>query len=229
VDEELPRGYADDRGLNRLLAFSDGVFAIAITLLILTIDIPEVPPADPDKLGSFLRILAPEFLSFCISFAVVGLYWISHHRKFRYIKRYDEGLLWLNLLFLFAVVILPFPTEVIGDYSDQPAAMVLYGGSLAFAGFCAAGLWWYAAGSFRLVDRTDLSEHEVRSSLLYSLAPAFIFLASAGIAFVHVGLAQFLWFLPLPIYIGIELSRHRARKRLDAERRATRGQATRPG
>ena len=103
----------DEEGTGRLEAFSDGVFAIAITLLILEIGVPHVP-AD-GSLWRALRELWPSYLSYAISFVIIGVMWINHHNLFRDIARVDHYLLVLNLLLLMSISFLPFPTAVVAN------------------------------------------------------------------------------------------------------------------
>src|SRR3712207_227979 len=106
--------------LDRIVNSTDGVFAIVITLLILTIQVPEIPPAlVAQELPSRLLALAPKFLSYVISFLVVAIYWMAHHSIFRPIKGYDRRLLWLNFLFLMMISFLPFPTSLLGEYREH--------------------------------------------------------------------------------------------------------------
>lgn len=122
----------DGRSLNRILNLSDGVFAIALTLLVLNIEVPEVP-ADlaAEELPGELLALWPKFLSYVISFVVIIFYWMAHHSIFGLIRDHDRALLWLNSLFLMCVAFLPFPTALIGEYGDQQLVVVIYAGSLA--------------------------------------------------------------------------------------------------
>src|SRR5258707_188668 len=99
-------------GLERLIFFSDAVIAIAITLLVLDLRLPE---ASGESLAAQLGDLSSSFLSFFMSFAVIGLFWEAHHRLFGFIERYDRTLLWLNLAFLFLIASLPFPTSVLAN------------------------------------------------------------------------------------------------------------------
>jgi len=99
---------------SRLEAFSDGVFAIAITLLILEIKVP--PPGAAGELGPALARLWPSYLALVTSFANVGVMWINHHRLFGLIERTDEGLLGLNLLLLLGVTLVPFPTALLAEH-----------------------------------------------------------------------------------------------------------------
>ena len=109
-----------DRDIERVAFFSDGVFAIAITLLVLEIRLPEPKPGSHSSLSSALLVeLWPDFYSFLISFWFVGTLWIAHHRVFRYIRDYDRGLLLVNLFFLMWIVLLPFSATLLSRYEDQ--------------------------------------------------------------------------------------------------------------
>jgi uncharacterized membrane protein len=108
----------------RLEAFSDGVFAIVITLLILDIRIPVVHPTD---LGAALVNILPQILTYILSFFIVGLYWHLHHQVAAQIKLIDGAFIWLNLAWLLFVSILPFPTALLGRYPLQPIPLTIYG------------------------------------------------------------------------------------------------------
>jgi TMEM175 potassium channel family protein len=108
----------------RLEAFSDGVFAIVITLLILDIRIPVVEPA---QLGAALVDLLPQLLTYILSFFIVGLYWHLHHQVAAEIKQIDGAFIWLNLVWLLFVSVLPFPTALLGRYPLQPIPLTIYG------------------------------------------------------------------------------------------------------
>jgi TMEM175 potassium channel family protein len=108
----------------RTVFFSDAVFAIAITLLALELRVPEIPtdPASGQELAAKLLELWPGFVSFVLSFWLVGSYWIAHHRHFRYLRGYDRRVLVVNLLFLMWVVLVPFSTSLLGEYGHLQIA-----------------------------------------------------------------------------------------------------------
>jgi len=114
----------------RLEAFSDGVYAIAITLLILNIRIPEVAPA---FLGSALLQMLPQVFAYGMSFFVIALYWFSHHRVAQQVKQIDGTFVWLNMIWLLFVTIMPFPTALLGRYPFQPLPIAIYGADLILA------------------------------------------------------------------------------------------------
>jgi uncharacterized membrane protein len=136
---------------NRLEAFSDGVFAIAITLLVLEI---KVPPGESIGLG--LLHLWPSYLAYAISFIVIGAIWINHHTMFDWIVRADQKLLLLNTLHLMFIAFLPFPTAVLAEafhaHSGQDVAAAFYAGNLMVIEVFVTAMWWYAASHRELLN-----------------------------------------------------------------------------
>jgi uncharacterized membrane protein len=135
---------------NRVEAFSDGVFAIAITLLILTVGIDGAPRGD---LGSYLTGLWPAYLAYAASFLTIGIMWINHHLIFRQFERVDGPMLILNLLLLMLIAFVPFPTRVVAEFArsgaDRRDAALLYGLTMTITAVCFFALWFY--GSRRLL------------------------------------------------------------------------------
>jgi uncharacterized membrane protein len=109
---------------SRLEAFSDGVFAIVITLLILDIRFPEV---DYSQFGATLKSVLPRILAYVLSFIIIGLYWVIHHNSMHAVKKTDRGFLWLNILFLLCVSFIPFPTSLVGRYPFEAGPIIIYG------------------------------------------------------------------------------------------------------
>ena len=158
---------------SRVEAFSDGVFAIAITLLILDI---KIPAAGGGALARELLRQWPSYLSFLISFAFIGIMWINHHRLFTHIARCDDVLLVLNLLLLLGVVVVPFPTAVVAMHlgePDQRAALILYNSTYVFIAVVFNLLWRYASSSKRHLLARDVDAASVdRISHQYGFGPA---------------------------------------------------------
>ena len=145
--------------MERLSFFSDAVFAIAITLLVLEIRVPD--GLSPAELTAALGEMWPKFVSYLISFSLIGGYWRAHHRIFHYIKAYDRWLISLNLLFLMCVAFLPFPSSLLGEYGGQLVPVEIYAGSVAATGLSLGGMWWYATRGRRLTDG-DLDPRLIR-------------------------------------------------------------------
>lgn len=200
--DKPPGRRSEPRGLSRLEAFSDGVFAIAITLLVLSIDVPD--GLGERALARWLANLGPELFSFVLSFLVIGRFWRAHHLLFRQVRGSDDVVLTLNTLFLLSVAFLPVPTAVLGEYGEYPAAYVLYAVSVALCGILLAAIWAYIAHEGRLTaDQEDPRAR--RWQLARFLAAPVVFLASvpaalAGLFFVVIGM----WvFLPPLVRLGL--------------------------
>jgi uncharacterized membrane protein len=151
----------EEKETGRVEAFSDGVFAVAITLLVLNIKIPGLGlspsnlPNDP-QLWSLLIKEWPMFAAYATSFATIGVMWLNHHRLYSHIKRTDTGLLLLNLLLLVVIVFIPVPTALISEYlvqPDQHAAALLYSGTMVILAVCYNLLWRYASYHNRLLGK----------------------------------------------------------------------------
>ncbi len=115
---------------NRVEAFSDGVFAIVITLLILEIKVPEV---DYQQLSAALIELLPRIFVYIMSFGLIGVYWVAHHQSLQLVGKLNGFLLWLNLLYLLTVSFMPFPTALLGRYPMQPIPIIIYAVNLIVA------------------------------------------------------------------------------------------------
>lgn len=127
-----------DATTNRIEAFSDGVFAIVMTLLVLELAVPvlNAPPSEQEARKALLE-LVPKFISYVLSFLIVAIYWVNHHQFFLSLKRSDPVLLWLNIHLLFWVSFIPFPTAFIGEYYTLKTGVILFAvvnfmGSVAF-------------------------------------------------------------------------------------------------
>jgi len=194
----LPRQEDDEaaeEGIGRILALSDGVFAIAMTLLILEIAVPA--PGVTDLPKALLR-LWPHYLAYVLSFVVIARFWVAHHVSFRLIARYDGVLVWLNLLLLMFVSFLPFPTAVLGAHNGEPAAAVLYAAAVILTGTASTAYWWYASGRGGLL-RSDVGDAQVRALRARALSsPVFFALTLPIAAFVPFA-AEILWFLVFPL------------------------------
>jgi uncharacterized membrane protein len=156
-------------GLERLIFFSDAVFAIAITLLVLDIQLPG-NPNDADIPGALAKV-APQIGGYVLSFFVIGAYWIAHHRFYRHIVRYDHALLWLNLFLLLFIAFIPFPTRVVSNYGNVREAVILYAATIALTGIVMAVNWWYAVSGHRLIE-PDLDPAFIRWVYFLDTPPA---------------------------------------------------------
>ena len=187
----------DDRGTvnqdndtSRIEAFSDGVFAIAITLLVIEIGVPHLgdEPEGTTLVGALVDRW-PSYLGYVISFLVIGTVWANHHNRFRFIVRSDHVLLFLNTLFLMCVAFIPFPTALLAEYVREPeqrtTAVAVYSGTLAVTAIFFTALWLYAANNYRLVD-WSLSPALLRSMTRRYVAGMVLYILAFALAFVSV-------------------------------------------
>src|SRR5678815_3210633 len=141
--------------MERFILFSDGVFAICITLLVIEIKVPNPEQLDSlsdPGLWQYLSHHALNFLGFLISFGIIGHYWTVHHRIFGYGKGYTSGLIWLNLGFLFSVVLLPFSSGLLAEYGSDTHMYLPYGiyaANICLTGFMNCWLWLYVSNPKR--------------------------------------------------------------------------------
>jgi uncharacterized membrane protein len=187
--EHVESARSQEKEVARIAAFSDGVFAIAITLLALQLDIPS---GDGVDVWAALQNLWPSFLSFGISFAVIGAYWIAHHRLFSLVERYDRKLLWLNLLSLFFIVLMPFTTSLIGEHGSSKVGVIVYALSVAGAGFANTGMAAYALGARRLCAET-VSDDLVKMHIWRGLVIALTFVVSLALLPLGPAIVEMSW------------------------------------
>ncbi|MCB0831691.1 MAG: DUF1211 domain-containing protein [Solirubrobacterales bacterium] len=178
------------RDLSRIYAFTDGVFAIAITLLVLQIEVPSGLTSNSQFLDA-LNDLVPDFFAFAISFLVIGSYWIRHHRLMRMVREYDQTLMAVTMFYLAWVVLLPFSSQLIGEYgSEVTLTTVFYILNLALIG---ASLTL----TIRVIVKHRLSdpkyEWELESGFKSSAFVSGIFLLTAPIGLVLGGWTPLLW------------------------------------
>ncbi|MBV1851359.1 TMEM175 family protein [Catellatospora tritici] len=196
----------DSVEFGRVLSFSDGLFAIAMTLLVVEVGVPKlVHEGDIRELARDLSDLIPNFVGFFLSFAVIGRYWIAHHQMFSLLRGVDLGMIMRNLVYLAFVAFLPFPTALLGDYFSNPLAISVY----AVVAAIVSGL---EVVLLRHAYRADLLRVRIRPEVLRwgtmaSLSPVVLFALSIPVAYWNTGAAVAVWFLSIPV--GIYLNRIR--------------------
>jgi uncharacterized membrane protein len=200
----LSRTYSRDSvEFARVLAFSDGLFAIAMTLLIVSVTVPHI--ADEDSihdLADALNDLSPAFVSFFISFAVIGRYWLAHHQFISLLDAMDQAFIGLNLVYLAFIAFLPFPTALLGEYFSNPLSVVIYAVAVGIVSGMEVVL-------FRHAYRRDLLRRKpppevYRFGVIASLSPLFFFAISIPVAFASTTLAVAIWFLTAPFGVLLE-------------------------
>ena len=185
----------------RLESFSDGVFAFAITLLVLSIPIPDIKPANDQLLTSALFHAIPQLAPYITSFATIGIIWLNHHAMFHEVENVKHTTLTLNLLLLLVVAFIPYPTGVIGKYGALRSAVVLYGATFTAAGLAFSALWFDIRRNSLSRERENgarIHSRTVRNLIgpvIYPAATALAFIAPKVSLGIFFGLAAF-YFLP---------------------------------
>ena len=189
--------------LSRARALADGVFAFALTLLVLQLTIPlglcNGTPTTPAPSASSCSVLVSDALSkdyraffgYVETFLIIGIWWVNHHRVFRFVERYDSTLLWLNLVFLLTVAVAPFVVGLFLQYPETSAALFLFSLEMALSGFLLAGIWAYAGHRGLLSSEADPVIRKYLRTRGWVI-PSF-FLAGALIAPVLPLAVQFVW------------------------------------
>jgi len=184
----------------RVVFFSDAVFAIVITLLVLELKVPHLTEHNEASVQRALFELIPNVLGFVISFLIIGLMWVEHHRIFRYIDNYDSGLLWRNLLLLLCVSFVPFPTALFSENFWSRTAFILY--TASFGGVATAKLliWRHAAKAGLLKKDVGpmLEQRIARRSMAVPLACAI----AIGLSFISIFIAP-LSFMLIPLFARV--------------------------
>ena len=194
--EKTKVDHQEQLGLERLIFFSDAVFAIAITLLALEIQLPEGDELVNDRqLFNHLTGMWHDFFAYSISFLVIGTFWMAHHRKFRFIIKYDGRLIFLNLLFLMVIAFMPFPSSIISKYPYR-SATIFYALTMLLAGLLMAGIWRYASTKKHLID-PQLDGRQKRRQFIAPLITSAIFFISICVSFWDPGIARIIWVLIL--------------------------------
>jgi TMEM175 potassium channel family protein len=188
----------------RALAFSDGLFAISMTLLVVGITVPTLTDGDSvHELAEALNDLTSNFVSFFVSFAVIGRYWVAHHTYFAQLESLDRALIALNLVYLAFIAFLPFPTALLGTYFENPLSIVIYAVNVALVSGMEVVLFRHSYRAGLLRQTIPLNVYRWGAAM--SLSPVVFFLLSVPVAFVDTGLAVTVWFLAVPV--GVVASR----------------------
>lgn len=183
----------------RVETLTDSVFAIAMTLMVFNMKVPEIPAGSVGwELSRKLLGMWHEFMIYAISFLVLGIYWVGHHNHFHWIRKTDRKSLWINLAFLFTVTLIPFSTILVGRYPEQRDAIIFYGVNLALVGLLLYAHLSYATGAGHLVDPA-MHPGMIRLAKKLILTGPAACLVAIIVAFFHPGVATLLYLL-VPIF-----------------------------
>jgi len=171
--------------LDRISFFTDGVFAIAITLLVIEFKVPVVEHPTDHLLWDALKEMSWKLLGFIISFCIVGYYWSVHHRIFGYVEKYTSRLIWLNLLFLFSVVLLPFTSGLLGEYASDTHLMIpysVYVMNICLTALMNAVLWFYVSNPKHDLLTHHISKERILLGFYFTLVVPILFIISLLVA-----------------------------------------------
>ncbi|MEO8404414.1 MAG: TMEM175 family protein [Chitinophagaceae bacterium] len=199
--------------LDRVALFSDAVFAISITLLAIEIKVPEVnlEHLSDKTLGHALLTIIPRFIGFILSFFVVGLYWLSHYRLFRYVGHCSQQLIWNNLIFLLSIVIMPFSTVFLSEYyySSLRLPLAFYTLNICFSGFFSYRLWSIVGKEGNKLS-IDLPKVVVKYNKARAVATPLVFVFISLLSFINPFIAHIL--PPFILILGGLIRRYYYRK-----------------
>ena len=207
--------------LGRIISLTDGVFAFALTLLVLSLAVPVLNGSLPaaqlsGQLWAALRSDYGAFLGYVFVFVMIAIWWIIHHRLFRYILRYDDLLVTMNLGLLLEIAVMPFVLKVYVSYSDTTVAVILFALIEVATGLTLALIWWYATHGHRLVAK-NLPESVIRYFRYRTLFSPVVFTISIAVAFVSVTAAEICW---LGVFVSARLSLYSQKRPGDPDSRS---------
>lgn len=187
----------------RLVSLSDGVFAFAMTLMVITLDVPKPDSVTTADLPRTVQRQWPEFLSYFLSFWIIVTYWFVHRRMFRQITSEDAMLGWLNIFFLFCIVFLPYPTDMMGDFYSSQFALIFYAVTMIVTSVSISLLWEYSRA--RGLTIKNVPERMHASAKFRGVLIPGVMLLSIGLSFFSLAAARFSWVL---ILVGEFALRH---------------------
>lgn len=210
------RAAAQRRGdPERVQAFTDGVFAIVITILVLEIGVPADLPER--SLSQALGDVGPALIAWTISFLITGMYWVWHRDMFTQVRQVNRDVVWHNLLFLLPAALIPFASAMLGEYHDEPVALHVYGAVLIAVNLLRMTLYWYITRHPELMWETK-TDHDRRVGLMLAAAPIVVYLVAMLVAdyVPNVSLALF-FAMPLLYFVLITVLRFSSSTKGEAE------------
>jgi uncharacterized membrane protein len=209
-------------GIDRLLALTDGVVAIALTLLVLQLQVPAAKDFDVNSAGQLWHALGvdgSELISYLVSFVVIAQFWLVHHRILRTMRGHSEGLAWRNFAFLLALTLMPFTSDLLGRFSDNPLAVTFFAVNLVAISLSTQWIYIYASGH-NLLDEERRSRYEEIVGRVRSLLTVGVASLAVILAWTDTRLSRYVWLL----FLVVPLVGSRIATQLDTSQHAV-GQA----
>ncbi|MGI9009792.1 MAG: TMEM175 family protein [Nitrososphaeraceae archaeon] len=190
--------------VEHVISFSDAVFAFAITLMALSIDIPNLPSdLTQAELVDKLYGLFPQFESYIISFAVIAIFWVSYHQVFNHIKGSHIIMVYLNLLFLLLITLLSLSTSLVINYGGYHIPYIIYSFMVILTSSLLAMIWWHATKDKLLIDK-NLHSLYIKGVMINLISIPLVFTISIIISFVNLDIAEYFWLVIAPLNIAIK-------------------------
>jgi uncharacterized membrane protein len=198
------RSFTPSIKVEHVISFSDAIFAFAITLIALSIDIPDLPSnLTQSELLDKLYDLFPQFESYIISFAVIAIFWVSYHQVFNHIKGSHIIMVYLNLLFLLLITLLSLSTSLVINYGGYHIPYIIYSIMVILTSSLLAMIWWHATKDKLLIDK-NLHQFYIKGVMITLISIPLVFTVSIIISFVNLDIAEYFWLVIAPLNIAIK-------------------------
>lgn len=198
------RSFTPSIKVEHVISFSDAIFAFAITLMALSIDIPDLPSnLTQSELLDKLYDLFPQFESYIISFAIIAIFWVSYHQVFNHIKGSHIIMVYLNLLFLLLITLLSLSTSLVINYGAYHIPYIIYSLMVILTSSLLAMIWWHATKDKLLIDK-NLHPFYIKGVMANLISIPLVFTVSIIISFVNLDIAEYFWLVIAPLNIAIK-------------------------
>lgn len=189
--------------VGRIVALADGIFAIAMTLLVVTIDIPEKEHIlSVDGLHKFIFEQYHQILNYVLSFILLAAFWTIHHQQFHYIKHTDKKHLWINIMIFMSITLVPFVTSLAGDFPNDLLAKLFFHFDMFIMGMLFYLNWFYAAKNKYLIEASLKDEEIAIEKKKLLIIPCIAFLAIV-ISFINPVVSSYLYLL-IPVLLSLK-------------------------
>jgi uncharacterized membrane protein len=184
----------------RLISFSDGVFAIAVTLLVFNLKVPQIPAANVHALlPGMIKAMLPHFTTYIVTFLIVAIYWTFHHRMLNLVTRTDTRFLWMNICYLLMISFIPFPSMLFGTYPNETFGFIFYICSMILVGLLSMLMLGYASYKYRLINK-ELPIAIVKYLFFRQFTTILVFLLAIPLSLYRLQLALYYLFILFPIH-----------------------------